>query len=327
MYLALIDSSLPSAPRACLPPETPVLALPGGEAIKTVATLEKVWLWLAGRGATRSDTLVCIGGGTITDLGGMAAATYMRGMDWIAVPTTLLGAVDAAIGGKTAIDAGGIKNLAGAFHPPVEVRWIPSLLTGLPRREILSGYGEILKTALIETAMYATDFAAEVLAVAPDDLEALIPFVERCMTVKRAIVEQDPTDCGVRRVLNLGHTVGHAIEALMLEKGTPISHGHAVLFGLLTETLLALDPAITGAPVPRLKALPEQLTHILRQHYPLPPLHCATDYPRLLTLMHTDKKNTGRVAVTFVRPDTLHAATATDAQLLAALDIARELAG
>lgn len=329
MYLALTDACLPASARRYLPEDCPVLALPGGEAIKTVATLGKVWVWLAEQGATRSDTLVCMGGGTVTDLGGMAAATYMRGMDWIAVPTTLLGAVDASIGGKTAIDVGGIKNLAGAFHPPVEVRWIPELLAGLPRREVLSGYGEILKTALIDTALRSGRFAEKVLSTEPDDLPALIPFAGRCMAVKQEIVAQDLHDHGLRRVLNMGHTVGHALEALMLEKDTPVTHGHAVLFGILTEALLALDPGLES-DVPkdgRLKALPERLARILRDYYPGIALNCAADYPRLLTLMHSDKKNPAHGQVAFIRPDTLATAIATDDQLLAAIDIARELTG
>ncbi len=329
MYFALTDACLPLSARQYLPDECPVLALPGGETIKTTATLEKVWLWLAGQGAARSDTLVCMGGGTVTDVGGMAAATYMRGMDWIAIPTTLLGAVDASIGGKTAIDVGGIKNLVGAFHPPVEVRWIPELLAGLPRREILSGYGEILKTALIDTALHSGNFAGQVLATAPDDLPALIQFAGKCMAVKQEIVAQDPMDHGLRRVLNLGHTVGHAIEALMTEKGTPVTHGHAVLYGILTEALLALDPAFANdePKAERLKALPERLARILREYYPGMTLNCTTDYPRLLTLMHSDKKNPGRDAVAFIRPDTLTVSIAADTQLLAAIDISRELAG
>lgn len=328
MYLALVDSCLD--PLACryLPEDAPVLWLPGGEDIKTPETLVKVWLWLAEQGAVRSDTLICMGGGTVTDLGGMAAATYMRGIRWIAVPTTLLGAADASIGGKTAIDAGGIKNLAGAFHPPSEVRWIPELLAGLPRREVLSGYGEILKTALIDTAMHGSDFAARVLAVCPDDLQALTAMAGRCMDIKRDIVSRDLKDCGVRRVLNLGHTVGHAIEALMLEKGTPVSHGHAVMFGILAETLLTLDPALGKGPAkPSLRKLPERLAAVLREYYPMPPMNCTADYPRLLELMHSDKKNLGRATVVFIRPDTLEPTVAADDRLLAAIDIARELVG
>lgn len=329
MYFALTDACLPLSARQYLPDECPVLALPGGETIKTTATLEKVWLWLAGHGATRSDTLVCMGGGTVTDVGGMAAATYMRGMDWIAIPTTLLGAADASIGGKTAIDVGGIKNLAGAFHRPVEVRWIPELLAGLPRREILSGYGEILKTALIDTALHSGNFAGQVLATAPDDLPALIPFAGKCMAVKQEIVAQDPMDHGLRRVLNLGHTVGHALEALMMEKDTPVTHGHAVLYGILTEALLTLDAGLEPDEPKgeHLKALPERIARILRRYYPTVHLHCSADYPRLLRLMHSDKKNPGRDAVAFIRPDTLKPAPATDSQLLAAIDIARELVG
>jgi shikimate kinase / 3-dehydroquinate synthase len=186
------------------------LELPAGEEAKTLTALDRLWQELR---LDRSGTLVALGGGCTTDVGGFAAATYLRGIPWVAVPTTLVGQVDAAIGGKTAIDLPQGKNLVGAFHWPVRTIVDPALLQTLPERERQEGMSEVVKTSLL---------AGENLH---DPLD-----VRRCAAFKAAICLRDPHDQGERKQLNLGHTFAHALEAAAAYEG--ITHGQAVALGL-----------------------------------------------------------------------------------------------
>ena len=193
--------------------------LPPGEAAKTVGAIERLWRDLR---LDRSGTLVALGGGCTTDTAGFVAATYMRGIDWVAVPTTLVGQVDAAIGGKTAIDLPGAKNIVGAFHWPVRTIIDPALLETLPEAELLNGRAEMVKTGLL---------AGEPLWELP-----LPESVRRCAAFKTAICLRDPHDRGDRRQLNLGHTFAHALEAAA---GYELPHGRAVALGLLAALRLS----------------------------------------------------------------------------------------
>jgi len=199
--------------------------LPPGEEAKTVVTVERLWRELR---LDRGGTLVALGGGCTTDTAGFVAATYMRGIDWVAVPTTLVGQIDAAIGGKTAIDLPGGKNLVGAFHWPVRTVIDPSLLDTLPEDELLNGRAELVKTGL--------------LAGEPLWELALPEAIRRCAAFKTAICLRDPHDRGERRQLNLGHTFAHALEAAA---GYELSHGRAVALGLLAALRLSgLDTSV-----------------------------------------------------------------------------------
>lgn len=209
-----------------LPVDAPRLALPGGEAAKTLAGLERVIGALVAEGLDRQGVVVAFGGGTILDVAGFAAAVYLRGIPWVAVPTTLLAQVDAAHGGKTAIDHPAAKNLVGAFHPPAEVLCDTDLLRTLPAREVRSGLAEVVKHAVIG--------APGLLDRAGRDDPAT--FVEEAAAVKLAIVARDPRERGERRLLNLGHTLGHAYERA---SGYALSHGEAVALGLRAACRIA----------------------------------------------------------------------------------------
>nr|MBA2296468.1 3-dehydroquinate synthase [Actinomycetota bacterium] len=199
--------------------------LPPGEAAKSVASLERLWRELQ---LDRQGTLLALGGGTTTDAAGFAAASWLRGIDWVSVPTTLVGQVDAGIGGKTAIDLPAGKNLVGAFHWPVRTVIDPALLETLPGEELANGRAELLKTGLL---------AGESLWELP-----LADAVRRCAAFKAAICLRDPLDRGERAQLNLGHTFAHALEAAA-DFGLP--HGRAVALGLLAALRLSgLDPAV-----------------------------------------------------------------------------------
>lgn len=209
--------------------------VPPGEAAKSTAALER--LWRAVR-IGRDGTLVALGGGCTTDLVGLAAATYMRGVDWVAVPTTLVGQVDAAIGGKTAIDLPGAKNVIGAFHWPARVVLDTGTLETLPDEERLNGLAEVVKTGLL---------AGEPFWELPEHDQ-----VRRCAAFKGAICVQDPFDRGPRNQLNLGHTFGHALEAAA---GYALPHGRAVALGLLAALRLSGNEA--AAAVVRAVLAPE----------------------------------------------------------------------
>ncbi len=209
-----------------LPLAAPRLALPGGEAAKTFAVFERVIDALVAERLDRGGVVVAFGGGALLDVAGFAAAAYLRGIRWIAVPTTLLAQVDAAHGGKTAIDHPAAKNLVGAFHPPSEVLCDTDLLRTLPPREVRSGLAEVVKHAVIG--------APGLLDRAGRDEPAT--FVEEAAAVKLAIVARDPRERGERRLLNLGHTLGHALEQA---SGYSLSHGEAVALGLRAACRIA----------------------------------------------------------------------------------------
>jgi 3-dehydroquinate synthetase len=208
------------------PLDGPRLALPGGEAAKTFDNFHRVVDALVAEGLDRGGVVVAFGGGALLDVSGFAAATYLRGIRWVAVPTTLLAQVDAAHGGKTAIDHPAAKNLVGAFHPPAEVVCDTDLLRTLPQREVRSGLAEVVKHAVIG--------APGLLGRAGRDEPA--SFVEEAAAVKLAIVARDPREKGERRVLNLGHTLGHALERA---SGYALSHGEAVALGLRAACRIA----------------------------------------------------------------------------------------
>jgi 3-dehydroquinate synthetase len=208
-----------------------VHALPDGERGKTLGELERAAGRLLRAGATRRTLVVALGGGAVTDAAGFLAATFMRGVPWAAVPTTLLGMVDAALGGKTAVNLPGAKNAVGAFHPPVAVLADPAALATLPRRELRSGFGEVLKYALLRPELLPA--AARQAA----RLDATPGLVASCAGIKLAIVARDPREGGERQLLNLGHTFGHGVEAA--GGFARYTHGESVAIGLRFAFLLA----------------------------------------------------------------------------------------
>lgn len=266
-----------------------ILRIAGGEASKTLASLERVWQWLLASGATRRALLVVIGGGVLTDLGGFAAATYMRGISSVHLPTTLLGMVDASVGGKTGIDLAGIKNIVGAFHEPLEVFIDTEWLHTLPLAELYSGYAELIKTALLD----GPDLWRQILRI--DDPQYLSSaewgeLIARAVAYKERIVAADPREAGLRRVLNLGHTVGHALEAYshLHTPSRPLLHGEAIVIGLIVEAYLAVRRL--GAERTTLRQL-----HSLARELYSPYHYTCRSYEELWRLMRHDKKNTASV--------------------------------
>ena len=250
---------------------------------KTLESLTHVWSSLQRGGATRHSLMVNLGGGMVTDLGGFAASTFKRGLNYINIPTTLLAMVDASVGGKTGINFGGLKNEIGVFSTARSVILDTQFLRTMDAENMLSGYAEMLKHGLIaDDSMWAEllNFDIDV-----PDYHQLSRMLEDSVKVKERIVEEDPTEKGIRKALNLGHTVGHAFESFALQR-KPVLHGYAVAWGLICE--LYLSHIKTGFPIEKMR----QTVSFINEHYGKLSITCD-DYPTLLELMTHDKKNTG----------------------------------
>lgn len=295
-----------------------------GEQNKDLGAAAKIWEHLLENGATRKSILINLGGGMTCDLGGFAAACYMRSIPYINIPTTLLAYVDAACGGKTAVNLKGVKNIVGAFQMPAATIISTQFLASLPAAELLSGWAEMLKHALL------TDLKTFERYLATDPFtitqEEWLKLIQESVFLKKQITDADPKEIGLRRILNLGHTVGHAIEAISntSASATPLSHGHAVAIGLITALILSnikfgFDSGIIHNAANRVKSL-----------YPAFPLHC-TEYDTLLELMHHDKKNRDSDSVSFVllnhTGQPLESVSVSDEEIRNALDITRDLLG
>jgi 3-dehydroquinate synthase len=252
-----------------------------GELSKDLEVCRALWGHLAEAGADRSTLLVCLGGGVISDLGGFVAATYMRGIRCINVPTTLLGMVDAAIGGKVAIDMAGVKNLVGLFAPPIGTFVHPRFLRTLGKRELLNGVAEMIKHGLIRDASHWNAVRRAPL----HDLEALSPLIAHSARIKADVVASDPRESGPRKELNFGHTIGHAIEAFALENDQgSLLHGEAVAIGMICEAWLSWR--LGHLDRDKMDAIQE---HLLSLYKPF--AFKAADHHRVLELMRHDKKN------------------------------------
>lgn len=251
---------------------------------KTLDSLSQVWTALQKGGATRHSLLVNLGGGMVTDLGGFAASTFKRGIAYINIPTTLLSQVDASVGGKTGINFGGLKNEIGVFNCANSVILSSEFLRSLDLKNLLSGYAEMLKHGLISDE----GSWAELLRFDLNNLDynKLGELVAKSVAVKERIVEQDPTEKGLRKALNLGHTAGHALESLAMEEGRTILHGYAVAWGLICE--LYLSAVLCDFPKDKLR----QTVQFIRQNYGDFALDCK-EYERLFEFMKHDKKNEG----------------------------------
>ena len=265
----------------------PTLRLKADETAKSLETVTQMWDFLFEQEMTRKGLMVAVGGGVLTDLAGFAAATYKRGIEYINVPTTLLAMVDASSGGKTGFNYHGLKNSIGAFAPPVETIIDTQWLTTLPAHEFLSGFAEMLKTGLIDRDGWLWDALLRYeLDAMPCDV--LAPLIEQCVAVKERIVAADPKEEGLRKVLNFGHTFGHAIEEISIQKSEagsqPIFHGYAVLYGMIAEMYLSVIRL--GCPKEPL----QQLTQLMLHYYGRPQCKCS-DREQLIALMQHDKKN------------------------------------
>ncbi len=262
-----------------------VMLLPAGEENKVMEVCFQVWQALSEYGISRKDLIINLGGGMVTDMGGFIASVFKRGVDFIHIPTSLLGMVDASIGGKTGIDVGPYKNQLGTFADPRAIFIDPRFLFSLPSEEIVNGFAEMMKHALIADAEHWKLLRN----IRPDLLleqDNLTELIAHSVRIKSEIVEKDPTEKGLRKLLNFGHTIGHGIEGFYLESESPIAHGHAVALGILSESYLSFKAGGLTS---------EELSGIIPM--------VVTNYPalhsdegsrkRMLELMYNDKKNSG----------------------------------
>ena len=257
---------------------------------KTLETLASVWMALSTQGATRHSLLVNLGGGMVTDLGGFAAATFKRGISYINIPTTLLAMVDASVGGKTGINFNGLKNEIGAFAPANSVLIETEFLRTLDAHNFFSGYAEMLKHGLISNVSHW----AELLNFNTSDIDyaALKQLVGESVQVKEDIVAQDPFEHGIRKALNLGHTVGHAFESMALAENRPVPHGYAVAWGIVCELYLSH----TKVSFPKEKM--RQTIQFIKDNYGVFTFDCKK-YEQLYAYMTHDKKNTSAGTINF----------------------------
>ena len=267
-----------------------VITIAAGDTNKNIDSLMHIWSQLVDGGATRKSVMINLGGGVVTDIGGFAGATFKRGIRFINIPTTLLSAVDAAVGGKTGINFHGFKNEIGAFCEAEAVIISTRFLSTLSNEELLSGYAEMLKHGLISNAdTYNRLLAKDVANINADELLQLL---QESVMVKKHVVEEDPTEKGIRRALNLGHTAGHAFESLALQRKSPIPHGYAVAWGLVVELILSHM---------QLKFPSEELTRLatyIYENYGAFHISC-NDYATLIDFMRHDKKNDSANMINF----------------------------
>lgn len=303
------------------------IIIPSGEEHKNISTLSIVWEALAAEGASRNSLLINLGGGVITDLGGFAAACFKRGIRFINLPTTLLAAVDAAVGGKTGVDFNGLKNEIGAFAPADRVILSTAPFATLPDFQMASGFAEIVKMTMIRSEKEYTRILLEsekngLNLRSPDfPLASLLSF---SVAEKARIVEQDPKEAGLRKILNFGHTCGHAFETLLLRRGTPIPHGDAVAHGILVALILSNIRLRTDSLL-----IHQYKNRILTSLFKRLPIKCD-DTDALIELMSHDKKNaSGRITFILLnaigRPVIVPNTPVTDIQ--AALDIYIDIMG
>jgi len=259
-----------------------LLELPTGESQKSLASAERIYDMLVKKGFARDGLLVAVGGGVIGDLTGFVAATYLRGMDYIQIPTTLLAQVDASIGGKTAINHSLGKNLIGAFHHPVAVLIDPETLRSLPQREINAGLAEIIKIAVVRDPQLFLDIEQNLDELTAGDLQAISTLIPRSCKRKIEIVQVDERECELRILLNFGHSIAHALEAA-LDYQT-LLHGEAVFLGMKTAVLISEQRGILHT------AVSKRINRVLDQFVAQIPHLPAIETERLVQHLRHDKK-------------------------------------
>jgi 3-dehydroquinate synthase len=279
-------------------PEAAPIIVPDGERHKTPAGAGRIYDGLLKGGADRSAILLTFGGGVIGDMGGFAAATYMRGIRLAHVPTTLLAQVDAAIGGKVGVNLPGGKNLVGAFYQPSVVVIDPAMLSTLPRREFRAGLYEVIKYGVACDAELFDEVCREIGPLTRRDPGALTPIIAACCRVKGAIVAADERETGARRVLNFGHTVGHALEAATRYRR--LLHGESVAYGMLAACAVAAARGVLKASDRRTVA------GAIAQLGPLPPVNDLSAAAQVEFMRHDKKVHEGRLH--FVLPAGIGAA-------------------
>lgn len=266
---------------------TSVLVMQAGEENKHLSTCEKLWNELSSLGADRNSALINLGGGVVTDLGGFVACTFKRGIDFYNIPTTLLSMVDASVGGKTGIDLGALKNQIGIIQEPQQVVIDSQWLSTLPLEEVRSGFAEMLKHGLIADANYWGKLKGLV-NLTPEVLSA---YIKPSVAVKSEVVKEDPYEKGLRKILNFGHTLGHAIESYFLVTPSKqrLLHGEAIAIGMVLEAYLSIE--CCGLSPEEAK----EIKLVFQQFYPQVEIK-EEDVEAILALLRHDKKNkAGRI--------------------------------
>jgi 3-dehydroquinate synthase len=259
--------------------EAQTLQLPAGEQYKNLPLCEQILSVISEHNLSRKDLIINLGGGVITDMGGFMASIYKRGIDFINLPTTLLSMVDASIGGKTGVDLGSLKNQIGLFAEPKAIYIDSEFLSTLEDVQLYSGYAEMIKHALIHDQKHWRDLTK----FSPKEIPFQIDLIKRSIEIKKGIVENDFKEEGPRKCLNFGHTVGHAIEGMYLEK-SPIVHGLGVAWGMMIESYIAVELKILDQEVY------EEIKSFILSVYP--PLELDQDeLKEVMHLIHFDKKN------------------------------------
>ena len=213
-----------------------LFSFPAGEEYKTLDTIKEAYKTLIEAGFDRKDLILALGGGVVGDMAGYTAATYLRGIDFVQVPTTLLAQSDSSIGGKTGVDFDGYKNMVGAFHMPSLVYMNLATLKTLDARQFYNGFAEVMKHGLIKDAIFYEWLLDKMYEICERDLDTLEEMIMRSCTVKKLVVEKDPTEQGERALLNFGHTIGHAIEKY---KNFTLSHGECVALGCVAAAFIS----------------------------------------------------------------------------------------
>jgi 3-dehydroquinate synthase len=260
-----------------------IVKIPSGEIHKNIETCNFIWQQMIDKQLDRNAVMINLGGGVIGDIGGFCASTFKRGIEFIQMPTTLLSQVDSSIGGKLGIDFGDVKNSIGLFENPKAVFIFPGFLKTLSRQEIRSGFAEMIKHGLIADAQIWEELKSI------EDFEDIdwLPFIIPSLKIKKQIVEADPFEKNVRKKLNFGHTIGHAIESFALDSEKPLLHGEAIAAGMICEAWLSLKKGNLSE-----EALSEVVDYILKIYGKVD--LAVASFPALLDLMKNDKKNEGR---------------------------------
>lgn len=283
------------------------IKITSGEQHKGLQTCEKVWAAMLNANIDRKALMVNLGGGVIGDMGGFCASTYKRGIDFVQFPTTLLSQVDASIGGKLGIDFNNIKNSIGVFRNPQAVFILPQFFDTLPQREIRSGLAEIIKHSLIadDTEWDKLKIIKELKPVQWSD------FLYDSLLIKKRVVEIDPFEQGLRKALNFGHTVGHAVESYFLTTEKPLLHGEAIAIGMVCETYLSYKNI--DLPKETLHEIADFLLQIYGHHH-IP----EAEFPNLIEMMKKDKKNeNNQINFSLIQPiGKIHINQTADATLI-----------
>lgn len=286
-YFIIVDEN---THRYCLPKlitsadilkDAEIIEIESGESSKNIEICSGIWQTMLELEGDRNSVIINLGGGVICDMGGFIASVFKRGIRFINIPTSLMAMIDAGIGGKTGVDIGLVKNQIGNFSNPEAVFIDTEFLTTLPKKEMLSGFAELIKYALI----YDNALWKKVKETRPDEMPALEKLILRCVEIKAQITDCDPFEKNVRKILNFGHTIGHAIETVFLDKGKKaLSHGEAVAHGLIMESYIS--GKIKGLPVKQV----EEITKLIFSHFK--PLKFSNDdIDNIIGTIRFDKKN------------------------------------